>query len=334
MEEQLTRQLNSTGNCKRRAFEPKRFLPRLLLVVLLCTSLLLGSCMDMVKPSPSYSEYLMQVMAEEANKLDKPVSLLAPKDVQEVGSSQDLFFTYQEFLYSFSEEAYIQIENIDLFRTYWQELADAGALHSVFVKGNVQIEYNDRTPCTIRLSIHHDSTGEIISKLKAGGEMVFLSTETADLYHKAQEILASIITQEMTELQKEIAIHDYIVMNSQYTEEGESAYLSTADSVLLDGKGQCQGYAEATALLLTMSGIESKIISGYATSSNGRQQLHAWNQVRIDGTWYHLDTTWNDPIPDTKGYVSDIYLNRSDSFFFLDHNWSSFFIECPYDYPT
>jgi transglutaminase-like putative cysteine protease len=290
--------------------------------------------MDMVKPSPSYREYIDQIMAEEARKFDEPVSISAPEDVKEIGGCQDLFFAYQDFLYTFSEVSYIQIDSIDLFKEYWQELTEAGALHSVFVNGNVQLEYNNEIPCTIKMSVEYDAAGEIMSRILSGGEVAFSSKTTADLYHKAQDILASIITQDMTDVQKEIAIHDYIVLNSQYTEDGDISYLSKAESVLLDGKGQCQGYSEATALLLTMSGIESRIISGYAKSSNGSQYLHAWNQVRIDGLWYHLDTTWDDPIPDSKGFVSDIYINRSDSFFIRDHYWSSYFIQCPSEYTS
>ena len=25
---------------------------------------------------------------------------------------------------------------------------------------------------------------------------------------------------------------------------------------------------------------------------------HAWNLVELDGKWYHLDATWDDPMPD------------------------------------
>ena len=27
---------------------------------------------------------------------------------------------------------------------------------------------------------------------------------------------------------------------------------------------------------------------------------HIWNLVYLDGKWYHLDLTWNDPISDTN----------------------------------
>jgi len=27
---------------------------------------------------------------------------------------------------------------------------------------------------------------------------------------------------------------------------------------------------------------------------------HIWNAVEIDGVWYHLDLTWDDPVVNTK----------------------------------
>ena len=42
--------------------------------------------------------------------------------------------------------------------------------------------------------------------------------------------------------------------------------------------------------------------------------MHQWNMVCIDGTWYHVDVTWDDPTPDqgTHGEVSREHFLRSD----------------------
>ena len=58
-------------------------------------------------------------------------------------------------------------------------------------------------------------------------------------------------------------------------------------SVFLHGETVCQGYACATQYLLRQLGIPSLIITGMA---NG--QAHAWNIVELDGSYYHMDTTW------------------------------------------
>lgn len=46
--------------------------------------------------------------------------------------------------------------------------------------------------------------------------------------------------------------------------------------------------------------------------SAGKEMNHAWNIVSLNGVDYHVDTTWNDPIPNREGYVRYKYLNVSD----------------------
>jgi len=40
---------------------------------------------------------------------------------------------------------------------------------------------------------------------------------------------------------------------------------------------------------------------------------HAWNLVKVDGSWYHVDVAWNDPSPDRAGYAGHAYLLLSDN---------------------
>ena len=114
---------------------------------------------------------------------------------------------------------------------------------------------------------------------------------------------------------------------------GNPDTLASAESVLIDGIGQCQGYSEAMSLLLGLSGITSRIVSGTAYGSDGIAVAHAWNQVLINSIWYHVDVTWDDPIPDTGDYATHVYLNRSDEFMKSDHIWSDLFQTCPIDFP-
>lgn len=254
--------------------------------------------------------------------------------LQEIGSEQDLFFFLQDALYSFKTEASFRIESYDLFLQYWKELESEGALHSAFQTGDVSVIYDSLTPCTVNLSFAYDPAGLIMSALRTEQTPSFADSETKKLYGACQSILSQIITNDMTDLEKEIAIHDYIVIHTEYQETGDMTELSQASSVLLNGKGQCQGYAEAVSLLLAMEGIESRVISGVAYNSDNIGTGHAWNQVLLDGTWYHVDATWDDPVPDTGNYASRDYLNRSDAFFALDHSWSGLFPSCPTDMAT
>jgi hypothetical protein len=146
---------------------------------------------------------------------------------------------------------------------------------------------------------------------------------------KIKDIVDLIIIPGMTDLQKEIAIHNYIVNNTKYDEENyEKGTVpkesNTSYGVLIKGVGVCGGYASAMDKLLGAAGIESMIISGEA-GENGKYEAHAWNLVKLDGEYYHIDATWNDPVYTFNGVRKDViqfdYFNLTDKEMSKDHKW-------------
>ena len=93
----------------------------------------------------------------------------------------------------------------------------------------------------------------------------------------------------ITDFDKALYIHDYIIDNCVYSLNG-SENISNAYGCLVEGKALCEGYAKGFSYLLNAVGIENIIITG-TTHEN---ELHAWNQIKIDGKWYNSDITWND----------------------------------------
>lgn len=129
--------------------------------------------------------------------------------------------------------------------------------------------------------------------------------QSSQVKSKVDEILSEIITPDMTDVQKEKAINDYICKNVAYD---TTLTIHSAYSALFgNGKTVCSGYALLAYRMLTEAGLEARIITG-----EGDGQAHAWNLVKIDGNWYHLDVTWNDPIPDKPGRVMYTYFNLDD----------------------
>ena len=101
------------------------------------------------------------------------------------------------------------------------------------------------------------------------------------------------ITSSMSEYEREKLLHDRLAERISYDGTGTNAHDSYG--ALVEGKAVCEGYAEAFQYLLQKVGIQSFIITG--TSSNpasGIPEGHAWNAVRIDGMYYHVDVTWDD----------------------------------------
>lgn len=132
-------------------------------------------------------------------------------------------------------------------------------------------------------------------------------------------IVGEAVTDDMSDYDKAKALHDYLVLNNEYDMRlysGNMPHISyTAYGAILEHTSVCAGYAYAYKMLLEEAGIPVE----YVRNSN-----HAWDIVQIDGEWYHVDTTWDDPTPDRKGYVRYDYFLRSDSFMSRDHSgWTA-----------
>ena len=104
-------------------------------------------------------------------------------------------------------------------------------------------------------------------------------------------------------------LHDWLIYNANY--DYTFTYY-TADGVLLYGTGVCDSYTRAYNLLLQQFGIESIRLSSDPMD-------HAWNLVKIDGQWCHIDVTWDDP--DEGGYENHGYFGLTDERMGRDHQW-------------
>lgn len=145
------------------------------------------------------------------------------------------------------------------------------------------------------------------------------------LTNKAQEqvvdkevaaILSSAKTNHMSDYDKVKFVNDFIVKNTVYGTDTISASPHSAYAALKEGKAVCQGYALLVQKMLVGLGVESKYVVGEVDTGG-----HAWNLVKVDGQWYHLDTTWNDPLPDRPNTVSYKYFLVNDKIMKLDHVW-------------
>ena len=95
----------------------------------------------------------------------------------------------------------------------------------------------------------------------------------------------------------------------------------TPESILYGEGGVCQAYTLLTQLMLEALNIESRFVSGIATAKE-MTDGHAWNLVKVDGEWYHLDVTWNDPLPDRgPNSQEETYLLKSDEFMAQSRTW-------------
>ena len=98
-------------------------------------------------------------------------------------------------------------------------------------------------------------------------------------------------------------IHDYLVDNLNYDESNQSIGTYSIYGAFVDKKCVCEGYTRAFKYLADMAGINCVLIQGTATNTEGKTEKHAWNAVYLNGFWYLIDTTWDDPIIVGRGIV-------------------------------
>lgn len=97
--------------------------------------------------------------------------------------------------------------------------------------------------------------------------------------------------------------NSWLCANNVYNPSGLNAsnFSRTAASGILSSNDPatgpvCYGYATAMKVLLDRAGIENAYVEGWAyNGKNGSGEQHAWNYVLVDGAWYAVDPTWNDP---------------------------------------
>ncbi|MDD5924398.1 MAG: transglutaminase domain-containing protein [Clostridia bacterium] len=125
----------------------------------------------------------------------------------------------------------------------------------------------------------------------------------------------------LSEYEREKVINDYLVDNCVYDEDAIDTKTDWQPfclyGAIVNGRAICGGYAYATQYLLRLVGIDAVSVTG-----TGKEELHMWNQVNIDGLWYNLDVTWNDS-GDVTRYD---YFNVKDEIFSINHTPDPLFI--------
>lgn len=156
------------------------------------------------------------------------------------------------------------------------------------------------------------------------GDPSGLGEKNRMVYDAVSAVLDQCITQDMTDYQRELAIHDYITGHGQYDKEANSNAPDAAPDpdndnpygMLVGGVGICRGYASTFQLFMDLLGIECMTVEGHS----GRQE-HAWNMVRLDGDWYCVDVTWDDP---TNGQPTHRFFNVTSGFLRrTGHQWDT-----------
>ena len=120
----------------------------------------------------------------------------------------------------------------------------------------------------------------------------------------------------MSELEKEKYVHDFICQNVRY-DKLKKSYSHEIIGPLGQGVGVCEGIAKSVKVLLDALGVWNVIAICGNNPEKGIKYRHTWNIVKIGGTYYHLDATFDNSLGDEE--IRYEYFNLDDKNIFRDH---------------
>ena len=164
---------------------------------------------------------------------------------------------------------------------------------------------------------------------KIANKVVFIETtyklDKGDVEASQEEIKAirdDIIkkTKGLSDKEKALFVHDYIIANTDPCFGYESEHANTLYGALIEGRANCLGFSHAFTYLMRAAGVVCFGVYGEAN-----QEEHAWNIALIDGKYRNVDVTWDAAEPFEYKYFS-----LSDQEISKTHKK----IQCAYDYPA
>ncbi len=156
-----------------------------------------------------------------------------------------------------------------------------------------------------------------------------LQEKDAAIFDAVQTVLALCVSPDMTDCEKALAVHDWMVYNAEYDTNlltqlpnfEEDPDNDNPYGFLVHRKGICKGYTSSFQLFMDILGVECISVQGEADGASEGWEEHAWNMIRLDGDWYVVDCTWDDPL--SYGRVSNEahhrYFNVTSDFI-REHN--------------
>lgn len=158
-----------------------------------------------------------------------------------------------------------------------------------------------------------------VGTAKQGEKMV------TELRSAADKVVSN-LKSSWTDYQKIQYLHDWLVKNcradehsyditlEQFADEwGETLWPNSAYGAIVDGQPTCLGYAKGMFYLLSRAGYEVSFAEGI-----GESALHIWVKVKVDGKWYNIDPTWDDPYGAAQNadpdYIAYTYFMVTDEY--------------------
>ena len=117
----------------------------------------------------------------------------------------------------------------------------------------------------------------------------------------------SLVKEGDSDFAKILKLHDWIVKNVSYAMSGNT--VDFAVGAFADKKAVCAGYSQCYRFLLSQAGIDSIYIA-----AKTKKEPHAWNLVKYEGHWFHVDCTWDRGVGINPTVKHDYFMKSDDEF--------------------
>ena len=231
---------------------------------------------------------------------------------------------------------YDQLKGSDYQQFYraMEQMAVYGAARDAFTGDHPEIFYVDFSALSIRIKTY--SNGEYHLYLGKGRRENYWT----ESFQSAEEVTKAIADYNTafdtaynsltgsTDAEFVESAHDYVTKNTSYRlenkfAEGDTAQylIRTAYGSLVNHKAVCEGYARLFKAFMDKRGIPCILVQGAYRPDAESYELHMWTYVEIDGAWYAVDPTIDDPTNSKKradevgidGYENHEYLLKGDN---------------------
>ena len=288
-----------------------------------------------------------QFVYDEISSLVKPQHGMVEDTSLGYTQIEKIAFSYSEYYTPFdSKEAYNSLEN-DKMRELYDVLFEnvyfvyPQAKDGEYKTKQAVIEESALTEAQVRLTIKAltDDNPEIFwlsstfgflihDEYKYTAVQLYSRYSPTELKTRVEDFTSSVNTfytkleKGMSEYQRELFIHDYIIDNCEYDESvilNENTITTRSDvfesyGALVDNLAVCEGYSRAFQMLCHGVGIKCINLIGQS-----EDVLHMWSAVELGGDWYYVDTTWDDN--DDEAFRYD-YFNINEKQLTKDHEFS------------
>lgn len=195
----------------------------------------------------------------------------------------------------------------DLLGQYYQSAIEA------FMYDNAEIFY--LSPSKLYLNIEKTTRGTKVSYnvfINNGKENNYLADgfsskeDVENAISQIESVKNQILQNKTNNTYNNIKmVHDYLIDTISYDQSISKPNIYNIVGALVNKVSVCEGYARSFKYLMDELRINCTMVIGRATSTDGKTENHAWNYVELNGTWYAVDCTWDDPVISGNGKLTN-----------------------------